>query len=379
LQHKAQEKLKKINLAFEAIQRSQVRREQHHEPEDRQSENSTRNEYAQDAASLLEAGRMLLNEKGVRPDPRKAALLIGKAAQLGLAEAQYELACLYAEGIGVDRNSSTAWYQAAALQGNADAQCFAGQYCFYGTGVSQDVEAAVEWWRKAAGKNHSAGFLGLGKAYQQGYGSPVAKKIFGKILNSAVGVELGGEHRVEAYKYFILAAAHGGWPQAVVGMWELSQQLSASGIDQAMRRAAPQFPYHKSAPIDEIVRQWLRSYLSELRSYTATAEGYKWRGSCLTGYEKAVAQFSGLDDDVIRYASKRVAGTFLPYGGKNWSHLGEAAARRLGSAFGSKEKRSVAAEEVANLFLFDSWTEYSRAYLALRANFVCRIWVAKNS
>ena len=75
-----------------------------------------------------------------------------KAAHDGDANAQYELACRYANGRGVPQDNPEAakWYQNAAEQGHADAQNNLGWMYETGRGVPMDVAAAIEWYRKAA-------------------------------------------------------------------------------------------------------------------------------------------------------------------------------------------------------------------------------------
>ena len=62
------------------------------------------------------------------------------------------LGVMYANGQGVKQDYFKAfeWYQKAAEQGNADAQCFLGFMYQYGQGVKQDYFKAVEWYQKAA-------------------------------------------------------------------------------------------------------------------------------------------------------------------------------------------------------------------------------------
>jgi TPR repeat protein len=73
-------------------------------------------------------------------------------AELGDAEAQFNLGVLYDEGAGVDRNLATAadWYRKAAEQGFIDAQTNLGILYYHGLGVDRDHEAAAHWFRLAA-------------------------------------------------------------------------------------------------------------------------------------------------------------------------------------------------------------------------------------
>ena len=73
-------------------------------------------------------------------------------AELGDAEAQYNLGVLYDEGAGVEQDLATAisWYQKAASQGFIDAQTNLGMMLYHGHGVERDYQAAARWFRQAA-------------------------------------------------------------------------------------------------------------------------------------------------------------------------------------------------------------------------------------
>ena len=85
-------------------------------------------------------------------DKRGAADWFRKAAEQGHAEAQYRIADMYAEGVGVGFSIKLAqdWFRLAAGQGNAAAQNYLGiMYC-NGYGVAEDRHEAARWFRKAA-------------------------------------------------------------------------------------------------------------------------------------------------------------------------------------------------------------------------------------
>jgi len=73
-------------------------------------------------------------------------------AELGDAEAQYNLGVMYDEGAGLDRDLSTAaaWYRKAAEQGFVDAQTNLAMMHLQGQGVARDSAMAGSWLRKAA-------------------------------------------------------------------------------------------------------------------------------------------------------------------------------------------------------------------------------------
>jgi TPR repeat protein len=96
------------------------------------------------AAQAIEAARaMRLREidEGVR-----------KQAVAGDRDAQYRLALLYRDGIGLDADPRQAaeWFYRAALQGDARAQLNLGVLYANGTGVARDLSESLIWLRKAA-------------------------------------------------------------------------------------------------------------------------------------------------------------------------------------------------------------------------------------
>lgn len=77
------------------------------------------------------------------------------AADGGNAEAQFDLALLYAQGLGVTRDLGTAmrWYRSAADQGNAQAQFALGQIYSRGWGAPRDTTDAIRWMQMANDPN----------------------------------------------------------------------------------------------------------------------------------------------------------------------------------------------------------------------------------
>ena len=97
-----------------------------------------------------------------------------KAAEQGLAEAQCDLGTCYIYGNGVTENYEIAvfWYRKAAEQGDARAQCNLGLCYSKGYGVPQDDNLAVNWYRKAAEQGFAGGQYNLGVSYRKGLGVP---------------------------------------------------------------------------------------------------------------------------------------------------------------------------------------------------------------
>jgi uncharacterized protein len=73
------------------------------------------------------------------------------AADQGVAEAQFDLGVLYAQGRGVRRDLTQAeqWYRKAAEQGNSEAEFALGQMYARGWGVPRDEADAMRWFQMA--------------------------------------------------------------------------------------------------------------------------------------------------------------------------------------------------------------------------------------
>jgi len=83
---------------------------------------------------------------------RKAASELDVHAQKGDARAQEKLAYMYEKGIGVSRdiNKALQWYRRAANQGWAEAEVSLARMYVKGRGVARSTETALKWLRQAA-------------------------------------------------------------------------------------------------------------------------------------------------------------------------------------------------------------------------------------
>ena len=80
-----------------------------------------------------------------------------KTAEEGNAEAQHNLALMYAKGEGLPQDwvEAVRWCQKAADQGHAGAQYNLGVAHQTGVGVPKDPAEAVKWYRKAADQGYA--------------------------------------------------------------------------------------------------------------------------------------------------------------------------------------------------------------------------------
>jgi len=95
--------------------------------------------------------------------------LLNKAAQQGEPTAQYELATIYAEGLGVPRdpNAALAWAGKAADQGNREAQFSAGRVLIESENPTSKAKG-LDYLTKAAEADHSTAVLFLATAVGNG-------------------------------------------------------------------------------------------------------------------------------------------------------------------------------------------------------------------
>ncbi|QYK42400.1 MAG: caspase family protein [Paracoccaceae bacterium] len=110
-----------------------------------------------DTRSMLGLAMMRLNPEADRFDPGEAIALLTRAAEAGSPEAQFELAKLYEQGIGVDPDPSRALelYRAAAAQDFPDAINDLGFLTYQGgLGLAPDPAEALRLFGRAADLRH---------------------------------------------------------------------------------------------------------------------------------------------------------------------------------------------------------------------------------
>ncbi len=98
-----------------------------------------------------------------------AAAWLPRAAA-GDLDAMYNVAALYENGKGVDRDLHRAvnWYRDAAQRGFAPAQFRLAQLYHSGLGVKADPEKALKWYRRAAGQGYPEAQYNIGVAHEMG-------------------------------------------------------------------------------------------------------------------------------------------------------------------------------------------------------------------
>lgn len=107
-----------------------------------------------DAWAQLNLGAAYDNAMGIPRDVDKAILWYEKAAEQGLAEAQFNLAhILVDEDISAAR--AARWMAKAAEQGMPDAEYLMGVIYAEGIGVAPDEAESRRWLQKAIAQGHS--------------------------------------------------------------------------------------------------------------------------------------------------------------------------------------------------------------------------------
>ncbi|MGB2739426.1 MAG: tetratricopeptide repeat protein [Cognaticolwellia sp.] len=103
---------------------------------------------------------------------QKSANWTEKAAEKGHVQAQYKLSYVYNYGRGVhkDHKQAIKWCRKAAEQGYVSAQVELGNQYSYGVNLAEDLFKAVEWYKKAAKQGSTEAQCSLGELYEGGWG-----------------------------------------------------------------------------------------------------------------------------------------------------------------------------------------------------------------
>ncbi len=145
-----------------------------------------------DSAAQYEIGqRYAEGANGLPQDDEQAAFWLNRAAEQGLAPAQYRLGTMFEKGTGVPENPTKArtWYERASEQGNIKAMHNLAVMQAEGAGGPQDFAAAARSFEAAAQYGLADSQYNLAILYERG-----------------LGVE---RDLAAAYKWFSIAAANG--------------------------------------------------------------------------------------------------------------------------------------------------------------------------
>lgn len=108
----------------------------------------------------------------IAQDYERAFYWYSKSANQGNAAAQSTLALCYLEGLGVDKNPKIAvtWLRLAAEAGDVEAQSNLGKCFIDGIGTKVDYKEGVKWLKLAADARDSNALANLGACYYRGLG-----------------------------------------------------------------------------------------------------------------------------------------------------------------------------------------------------------------
>lgn len=139
-------------------------------------------ELAENAITLGSVDAMFLygnlyeDGTGVEADKEQALYWYKKAAEKGLAIAQYFCGGMYCRGEGLDRPYAMTglyWYEKAAEQGMAEAQYQCGVIYEKENAMRQNKSRALYWYKKAAEQGYAFGQVKCGDLYLDSNVTPV--------------------------------------------------------------------------------------------------------------------------------------------------------------------------------------------------------------
>ncbi len=192
-----------------------------------------------DAVAQFDLAYLYARGMGLSQNHHKALSWFKKSALQGLARAQNHLGLAYIEargGIKQNYKKAAEWFRKSAEQGDAEgAYLLAGLYS-KGLGVSQSYSKAIQWYQQAAERNHPYAPLSLGLTYSEGRGVKVNKPL--------------------AYMWFTLSAQNGGGFGP-----EFRRKLSKTMNQDEIRQA------------EVLHKKWLAKHLSLEETYLETRDG----------------------------------------------------------------------------------------------------------
>ena len=202
--------------------------------------------------ALYRTGVWYMLGTAVPASGKKALKLLGRASDMGVAEASKEIAWMYHTGTGVGQSAEKEfeWTLKAAEQGDPEAQNDAG-YCYgVGRGVEKSLEKAAIWYRRGAENGNAYAQTNLGHLYSQGLGVERSdEEAFGWYLKAAkqgrevaqdnVGqmyeLGLGVEQSYEQAARWYVKAANKGETLAMVHLGRLFE--AGLGVEQSIENA----------------------------------------------------------------------------------------------------------------------------------------------
>lgn len=122
-------------------------------------------EAQHDLATIYASGKM------IPKDYKRAAYWFSRAADGGVANAHYNLGVMFQQGLGVQKDirKAVAWYQSAANLGHPEAMYNLGIAYVEGVGVARDIERGAAYFRRAANGGVAQAAYNLGILYETNF------------------------------------------------------------------------------------------------------------------------------------------------------------------------------------------------------------------
>ena len=125
--------------------------------------------FAQTPEELNQLSKELL----AKNDIARALPVLKKAADGGIAEAEYNYGICFQQGVGVtqDDNTANSWFLKSARQGNVDAQFKIAYSYSTGRGYAKDEKQSFYWSVKCAQQNDPSCMFNVIGCYKNGIGT----------------------------------------------------------------------------------------------------------------------------------------------------------------------------------------------------------------
>lgn len=162
---------------------------------------SLEKDFPEDPEARVALGQILLSRRYHTYDPKKAGVVLKRAAEQGSKDAACHLAIMKLHGIGMATDEKTALeeIQRLADEGNRMAMAKLGWAYYWGPytklGTGKNPEKAYEYSRRAAELGDYFGMLNVGHCFKHGIGVPASNELaywyYG--LTATAGSRIGRE------------------------------------------------------------------------------------------------------------------------------------------------------------------------------------------
>ena len=243
-----------------------------------------------DAEAQFQLAMRFYEGVDVEQDGYQALFLLRKSAAGGFVAANYSIGFLYEFGEGIEQDLERAirWYRIAADMGFGPAQSRLGDFYFFGESgqIERNFEKAFYWYTLGAKQNDPEALLGLGLMHSEGHfveqDADVATSYFEKAAEvgsldaqTILGNQYYDEEKFHlAAKYLELASAQGD-PYAQYNLANLYEV--GAGVDKDFVKMTKLFGYAAVQGYAEAQHAYALSHLSGLGVKQNYSLAYKWQ------------------------------------------------------------------------------------------------------